>query len=81
MREYPSERHIASTLTRKDAVLASLERGAEALTTYSLMQRLAKRAGTAYLAPVAEALRHTLGRKSKKSDAQPAPTTPTTPTA
>lgn len=33
MREHPSERHIASTLMRKDAVLASLEHEAEALTT------------------------------------------------
>jgi len=62
-------------------VAAKNEAGAEALTTYSLTQRLSKRAGTAYLVPVTEALRHALGPKSKKSDAQPAPTTPTTPTA
>jgi glutathione S-transferase len=33
MREQPSERHVASTLARKAAVLASLEREAESLTT------------------------------------------------
>ncbi len=65
---------------RHTIAAAKNEAGAEALTTYSLTQRLSKRAGTAYLAPVAEALRHVLGPKSKKSGAQPAPTTPTTPT-
>ncbi|HTZ00998.1 MAG TPA: glutathione S-transferase N-terminal domain-containing protein [Xanthobacteraceae bacterium] len=33
LRAQPSERHVASTLARKAAVLASLEREAEALTT------------------------------------------------
>ncbi|HEX4042786.1 MAG TPA: glutathione S-transferase N-terminal domain-containing protein [Xanthobacteraceae bacterium] len=33
MREHPSQRHVASTLARKTAVLASLEREAESLTT------------------------------------------------
>ena len=36
MREQPSERHVASTLARKAAVLASLEREAESLTTTPL---------------------------------------------
>jgi glutathione S-transferase len=33
MRKHPSEQHVASTLARKAAVLASLEREAESLTT------------------------------------------------
>ena len=33
MREHPSERHVASTMARKAAALASLEREAESLTT------------------------------------------------
>ena len=33
MRDHPSERHVASTAVRKSAVLASLEREAESLTT------------------------------------------------
>lgn len=33
MREHPSERHVASTVARRNAVLASLEREAESLTT------------------------------------------------
>ena len=66
---------------RHTIAAAKNEAGAEALTTYALTQRLAKRKSTAYLAPVAEALRSALGRKAKKSDAQPAPPAPSAPTA
>jgi alkylhydroperoxidase family enzyme len=41
--------------------------GAEALTTYALAQRLAKRPETAYLAPYADDMRRALGRGRKKS--------------
>ena len=61
---------------RHTIAAAKNEAGAEALTTYALTRRLAKRAGTAYLAPVYESLRRELGSKSKKSNAQATPEPP-----
>ena len=59
---------------RHTIAAAKNEAGAEALTTYALTQRLARRANTAYLKPVAELLRRDLGQKAKKSsDVQPSP--------
>lgn len=54
--------------------------GADALTTYALAQRLAKRPETADLAPVVADMRRVLGKTRKGAkDAQPAPTVPPDP--
>ena len=68
----------AMTQFLKHSVAAAKNKaGRHALVTYSVTKRLAKAAETSYLAPVAEAMRHKLGKKGKK--AQAAPDTPTTP--
>jgi hypothetical protein len=51
--------------------------GSDALTTYALTQRLAKRPETADLAPVADAMSRTLGRRrTKKASPATAPKAP-----
>ena len=52
--------------------------GSEALTTYALAQRLAKRPETASLAPHVEDMRIALGNFGQKAKSKPAPT-PATP--
>ncbi|HSY47422.1 MAG TPA: hypothetical protein VLC46_01290 [Thermoanaerobaculia bacterium] len=47
--------------------------GSEALTTYALAQRLAKRPETASLAPHVEDMRNALGSFGRKAKAKPAP--------
>src|SRR4029079_14286045 len=72
-------RHIVTTA--RSAV------GNDALDTYALTQRLAKRPGTADLAPLADAMSRALGRRGRKKKTSPAPapgtpeTTPATPPA
>jgi hypothetical protein len=72
----------ALTQFLKHSVLAAKNKaGRQALTTYSLAQRLSKQPQAAYLAPIAEAMKNALGRKGRKAAApapQPSPT-PTTP--
>ena len=70
---------------RHSATAAKNKGGSDALTTYVLTRRLAKRPETADLAPQAEAMSRALGRRRKtKTHPTPAPeTTPpvTTPAA
>ena len=58
---------------------AKSKAGVQALLTYAVTQRLAKQPATAYLRPVAEAMRQKLGRRGRtKAQPQPAPDTPAT---
>lgn len=50
--------------------------GSEALTTYALTQRLAKRPETADLAPQVEEMRRVLGRRPRKTKSGAPPTQP-----
>ena len=53
--------------------------GRQALTTYSLAQRLSKQPQAAYLGPIVEAMKHALGRKGRgkaQPQPQPSPTAP-----
>ena len=59
---------------------AKSKAGAQALLTYSVTQRLAKQPATAYLRPIAEAMRQKLGRRGR-AKAQPQPAPDGTPTA
>ncbi|HSY49932.1 MAG TPA: hypothetical protein VLC46_14050 [Thermoanaerobaculia bacterium] len=52
---------------------ASNKAGSEALTTYALAQRLAKRPETASLAPHVEDMRLALGSRGRKAKSKPAP--------
>jgi len=52
--------------------------GNDALDTYALTQRLAKRPGTADLAPLADAMSRALGRRGRKKKVSPAPAPATT---
>jgi hypothetical protein len=75
----------AEALTRflKHTVsMAKYKTGSQALTTYALTQRLAKKAETAYLRPFVEAMRQKLGKRGRSTaQAQPAPAPDGTPTA
>jgi hypothetical protein len=62
---------------RHSVISAKHKAGSDALTTYVLTRRLAKRPETADLAPQAEAMSRALGRH-RKTKAQPTPT-PETP--
>jgi hypothetical protein len=62
---------------RHSVASAKNKAGSEALTTYVLTRRLAKRPETADLAPQAEAMSRALGRRWRKKS-QPAPGTPET---
>ena len=67
----------AESLTRflKHTVTAAKSRvGSQALMTYSLAQRLAKKPETAYLLSTVEAMRQKLGKKGRsKAQSQPTP--------
>jgi hypothetical protein len=63
---------------RHSVASAKNKAGSDALTTYVLTQRLAKRPETADLAPQAEAMSRALGRR-RKSKAQPTPPPPEAP--
>ena len=64
---------------RHSTKAARANAGNEALLTYAVTQRLAKRPETADLVPVRDAMRQTLG--AKRSKAQTTPVTPPTPPA
>jgi hypothetical protein len=53
--------------------VAKNEAGSNALTTYALAKRLAKRPETAALAPHVEDMRLALGARGRKAKAKPAP--------
>jgi len=58
---------------RHSVAAARNKAGSDALTTYALTRRLAKRPETADLAPHAEAMSRALGRRGRKTKAQPTP--------
>jgi hypothetical protein len=58
---------------RHSIAAAKNKAGSDALTTYALTQRLAKRPETADLAPQAEAMSRALGRRGRKAKLQPQP--------
>lgn len=63
---------------RHSVVTARNKAGSDALTTYVLAQRMAKRPETADLAPHVDDMRRALGKRIRKAKSQPAPT-PATP--
>ena len=64
---------------RHSVKAAKFEAGSEALTTYAVAQRLAKRTATSDLLPLVAAMQRTLGRKRTKPATPATPETPTTP--
>src|ERR1043165_4003134 len=75
------ELEALASFVRHSVASAKNKAGSEALTTYALTQRLAKRPETADLAPIAEAMSRALGRRGRKTKVSPAkpPGTPGTP--
>ncbi|HEY6138203.1 MAG TPA: hypothetical protein VI670_10615 [Thermoanaerobaculia bacterium] len=76
------ELEALASFVRHSVTAAKNTVGSDALDTYALTQRLAKRPGTADLAPLADAMSRALGRRGrrKKTSPAPAPGTPGTPT-
>ena len=73
----------AESLTRfltHTVAVAKSRSGSQALVTYSLAQRLAKKPETAYLRPMVEAMRQKLGKRgvSHKTPVQPSTDVPAT---
>ena len=62
---------------RHSITVARNKAGSEALTTFALAQRLAKRPETAELAPHVDDMRRALGKSTRKAKVKPAP--PATP--
>jgi hypothetical protein len=71
---FADELEALAHFVRHSIAAAKFKAGNDALTTYALMQRLAKLPETAELAPYVEDMRRALGRGRKKA----APETPTT---
>lgn len=68
------ELEALAKFVRHSVTVARNKAGSEALTTYALAQRLAKRAENADLAPHVDAMRQALGAKShRKAKAKPEP--------
>jgi hypothetical protein len=67
------ELEALASFVRHSVTAAKNTVGSDALDTYALTQRLAKRPGTADLAPLAEAMNRALGRRGRKAKASPAP--------
>ncbi|HEX3576950.1 MAG TPA: hypothetical protein VHY33_00185 [Thermoanaerobaculia bacterium] len=61
---------------RHSVRVAKNEVGSNALTTYALAKRLAKRPETAALAPHVDDMRRALGARGRKAKAKPAPEPP-----
>jgi len=61
---------------RHSVKLARNKAGSDALTTYALAQRLAKRPETADLAPHVESMRNALGPRFRRAKAKPVATSP-----
>jgi len=81
---FADELEALASFVRHSVTTARSTVGNDALDTYALTQRLAKRPGTADLAPLADAMSRALGRRGRKKKASPAPapaTTPPTPPA
>ena len=67
------ELEALASFVRHSVTAARNTVGSDALTTYALTRRLAKRPETADLAPLAEAMNRALGRRGRKAKASPAP--------
>jgi hypothetical protein len=61
---------------RHSVMTARNKAGSDALTTYALAQRLAKRPETADLAPHVDDMRNALGNRFRKAKARPVPPAP-----
>jgi hypothetical protein len=70
------ELEAMASFVRHSVSTARNEAGREALTTYTLAQRLAKLPATADLAPYVTDMRNALGKRIRKSKAVAAPTPP-----
>jgi hypothetical protein len=70
------ELEAMALFVRYSVRVASNEAGSNALTTYALAKRLAKRPETAALAPHVDDMRIALGPRGRKAKAAPKPTTP-----
>jgi len=67
------ELEAMALFVRHSVRVAKNEAGSNALTTYALAKRLAKRPETAALAPHVEDMRLALGRRGRKAKPKPAP--------
>ena len=82
---FADELEALASFVRHSVTVARNTVGIDALDTYNLTQRLAKRPGTADLAPLADAMSRALGRRGRKKKAAaapapaPSPATPTPP--
>ncbi|HEY6136874.1 MAG TPA: hypothetical protein VI670_03835 [Thermoanaerobaculia bacterium] len=70
---FADELEALASFVRHSVTSARNKAGSEALITYALTQRLAKRPDTADLAPLADAMGRALGRRGRKAKASPAP--------
>ena len=70
------ELEALAQFVRHSVVTARNKAGSDALTTYALAQRLAKRPENADLAPHVADMRRALGFKGRKTKAEPVPETP-----
>jgi len=79
---FADELEALASFVRHSVTVARNTVGIDALDTYNLTQRLAKRPGTADLAPLADAMSRALGRRGRRTKTSPAPApgTPGTPT-
>lgn len=73
------ELEALAQFVRHSAVVARNKAGSEALTTFALARRLAKRPEHAHLRPVVEAMHRALGFRRRKPKPQPEPDTPSEP--
>jgi hypothetical protein len=68
------ELEALASFIRHSVATARNKAGSDALTTYALVRRLAKRPETADLAPVVEDMRNALGNRGRRAKSKPAPT-------
>ncbi len=75
---FADELEALAHFVRHSTIVAKNKVGSDALTTYALAKRLAKRPGTADLAPHVADMSRALGRKgrSRKVKSQPVPASP-----
>lgn len=68
------ELEALASFIRHSVATAKNKAGSDALTTYALLRRLAKRPETADLAPYVIDMQNALGNRGRKAKAKPAPT-------
>ena len=76
MRLWQTKLEALAHFIRHSVALARNKAGSDALTTYALAQRLAKRPETADLAPHVDDMRNALGARIRKAKSQKAPSAP-----